>query len=221
MPNVRAQPRSRTRRSRGGRLASVFAVPALLAALVVGAAAPAAADAEAPNEVQAAYEVEFLQEMIAHHHMAVMMGEMCLARSAELRPDLVDLCQDIVDAQHHEIMQMHEWLAAWYGITDFHPDMDPAMEEMMERMAAMPAEEFTRHFLEHMIVHHLGALQPARQCAGRAHHDDLGALCAGMVEMQTAEIAVMQEWLCAWFGECRFQAHRRAAQQARMHAGHR
>jgi len=151
--------------------------------------------------------------MTVHHHMAVMMSEVCVERSSELRESLVELCRGIVDAQMREISMMQSWLGEWYGITDFDPHalMDPAMMEMHDRMRAMPAAAFERMFLEEMIVHHAAALQPARQCRGKAAHQELKSLCADIVRVQVAEIATMRQWLCEWFGVCHYHVdpHRR------------
>lgn len=196
----------------------VAAVMAALAALlfaVGGRAVSAEAAAPAPNDTKAAYEITFLKEMIAHHHMAVMMTQVCIARSAELRPELVDMCRQIDTAQQGEISMMQWWLGQWYGITGYNPheEMGPEMMEMIEAMQAMSPAEFERFFLEDMIVHHAGALQPARQCQGKATHGELKQLCSDIVRVQVGEIEMMRQWLCEWFGDCSFHIdpHRRRA----------
>lgn len=84
---------------------------------------------------------------------------------------------------------------------------------MLDMMRAMPAAEFERAFLEDIVVHHSGALQPARQCKGKADHPQLEELCRDNVEVQVAEIDQMRAWRCAWFGECNYHVdpHRRRA----------
>ena len=53
--------------------------------------APAAvADAPASSEQTARFEVDFLTGMIDHHHMAVMMSQMCLEKA--VHDDLVAAC---------------------------------------------------------------------------------------------------------------------------------
>ena len=53
----------------------------------------------------------FLQEMIPHHQMAVMMAQMLLSGSN--RPEMKQLGEDIITAQEAEIEQMRSWLAEW------------------------------------------------------------------------------------------------------------
>lgn len=196
------------------RLAAALAAAALVAVLSGGVASPVGAQEGAPNRTIAAYEVKFLEEMAHHHHMAVMMSMVCVERAAELRPELAALCREIIATQNRETAMMLSWLRSWYGISySPHEDMGPEMMEMMEDMRAMSPAEFERFFVEDMIVHHAAALQPARQCQGKAYHEELASLCRDIVEVQVGEIDLMREWLCQWFGECNFHIdpHRRRA----------
>ena len=57
------------------------------------------------------FDEAFLQEMIPHHQMAVMMAQMLLSGSN--RPEMKQLGDDIITAQESEIEQMRSWLAEW------------------------------------------------------------------------------------------------------------
>ena len=57
------------------------------------------------------FDEAFLQEMIPHHQMAVMMARMLL--SGTNRPEMKQLGQDIITAQEKEIDQMRSWLKEW------------------------------------------------------------------------------------------------------------
>lgn len=50
--------------------------------------------------------------MIRHHRAAVREGERCIDRA--YHEDLVELCEDIVEAQTAEIALMRGWLSEWY-----------------------------------------------------------------------------------------------------------
>ncbi len=54
------------------------------------------------------FDTAFLEEMIPHHQMAVMMAQMLL--SGTNRPEMKQLAQDIIEAQEAEIEQMRSWL---------------------------------------------------------------------------------------------------------------
>jgi uncharacterized protein (DUF305 family) len=158
------------------------------------------ASTSAPSPSQARYEIDFMEDMIDHHHMAIMMAELCVEKAvhAELR----ELCTQIIAAQQAEIIQMQSWLQTWYGIT-YQPQMKPGDMKMMERMAAMTGAEFEIAFMEMMIKHHSKAVKEGEHCLDRAYHPELRTLCQDIVQTQTAEIALMQSWLCSWYGICR------------------
>ncbi len=195
------------------RLCAALITTAVITLTLLGPS-PAQAAPRGPNRTQADYEITFMKEMIAHHHMAVMMSEVCVERQ-DIRPELRELCRQILVTQNREISMMQSWLRQWYGI-DYQPheDMDhEEMARMLAEMRAMSPAEFERFFLEDMIVHHAGALQPARQCKGKAFHSELEALCRDIIRVQVDEIELMRRWLCEWFGECNFHIdpHRRRA----------
>jgi len=62
----------------------------------------------APEE----FDREFIEQMIPHHEMAVMMAEM-LQASTE-RQEMETLADQIITSQSREIQMMRSWLAAWY-----------------------------------------------------------------------------------------------------------
>jgi uncharacterized protein (DUF305 family) len=59
------------------------------------------------------FDRAFLEEMIPHHRMAVMMSRM--AGSATSRPQMRELTQTISDVQRREIEQMEDWHREWFG----------------------------------------------------------------------------------------------------------
>lgn len=57
------------------------------------------------------FDRAFIEEMIPHHQMAVMMANMLLASTD--RPEMKKLAEDIITAQTKEINEMREWAKAW------------------------------------------------------------------------------------------------------------
>jgi uncharacterized protein (DUF305 family) len=55
----------------------------------------------------------FLQDMVGHHMMAVMMSMRLLALGPD-HDEVADLAETIRDEQHAEIWQMREWLREWF-----------------------------------------------------------------------------------------------------------
>ena len=62
------------------------------------------------------FEIMFLTMMIAHHHGATKVANLCAGHAEHA--ELTDLCAVIHDAQAQEIAQMRAWLCDWYGICD-------------------------------------------------------------------------------------------------------
>jgi uncharacterized protein (DUF305 family) len=58
------------------------------------------------------FDKAFIEEMIPHHQMAVMMANML--KNSTQREEMKKLAQDIITAQTKEINQMREWYDKWY-----------------------------------------------------------------------------------------------------------
>lgn len=58
------------------------------------------------------FDKAFLEQMIAHHEMAVMMAKGVLNSE---HPEIRELANSIIKVQTAEIEQMKKWLAEWYG----------------------------------------------------------------------------------------------------------
>ena len=72
-------------------------------------------DDEADMEVHQAasvFDKEFIEQMIPHHQMGVMMARMVLSRTD--RPEIEELARSIIRTQTDEIEQMRAWYRAWY-----------------------------------------------------------------------------------------------------------
>lgn len=180
---------------RFNRLVIVFT---LLAAMVAAFVSPALADAPAPDKQTTKYEIKFMESMIDHHAMAVMMAEMCTMKA--IHPELLSLCQNIIATQSAEIERMQMWLQNWYGIT-YEPKMMGEMEGQMMRDSA----QFEEWFMKRMISHHATAIKKAQDCLEKAYHSELLSLCQNIIVTQSQEIDTMQAWLCEWYEVCDFR----------------
>ena len=141
-----------------------------------------------------------MQDMIDHHAMAVMMAMLCEDRA--VHPELLALCEQIVVAQSAEIQEMQGWLEDWYGV-EYEPEMTKGMQRQMAKLAELEGAEFEIAFMEMMIRHHQTAVREGTRCVDRAYHQDLIELCEGIVATQTAEIALMRDWVCDWYDVCK------------------
>ena len=64
-------------------------------------------------ETAADFDKAFIEDMIPHHQMAVMMAQMLQATTD--RPEMEQLAKNIINAQTLEINAMREWYRQWYG----------------------------------------------------------------------------------------------------------
>ena len=82
--------------------------------------------------------------------------------------------------------------------------MSQGMQQQLDRMSHMPGPEFEMEFMKSMIRHHWKAVVRSAGCIDGAYHSELVAMCAEIVEMQTAEITQLRTWLCEWYGICNY-----------------
>lgn len=110
------------------KLSFVFSLLAIVA-LVFSAAV---VSADEPLEGRAGRaEIRFLEGMIDHHQMAVDMATDCVAKATT--QSVVDVCQNVIDAQTAEIETMQTWLMEWYNIQY----VSMPMSTLTEAMAGM------------------------------------------------------------------------------------
>ncbi|HJT70794.1 MAG TPA: DUF305 domain-containing protein [Terriglobales bacterium] len=159
-------------------------------------ALPVAASAPAPTQQQSKFEIRFMENMIDHHMMAVMMSQICLQKA--VHPELQPMCQSIITTQSAQIQTMQSWLAQWYGVT-YSPQTSNAR---MEKLMKLNGAEFEIEFMQEMIEHHADAIRESTDCLLKAYHKELRDLCQNIITAQAAEINTMRTWLCQWYGEC-------------------
>jgi|SRR3989344_2490673 len=63
-------------------------------------------------ETSKPFDKAFIEEMIPHHQMAVMMAQML--SNATNRSEMKELTENIISAQTKEINQMRNWYRSWY-----------------------------------------------------------------------------------------------------------
>ena len=153
----------------------------------------------APNAAAQAYDLQFLDTMIAHHEGAVEMG-----KAAEMKtqnPELKRFAAQIVTDQTREIAQMKRWREQWFagkpsalnmemtGMADSMKGMD------MTKMNTASGKAFDDEFVNQMTPHHMGAIVMAREALTKAEHAEIKALANQIIQAQEAEMRQMAKWL--------------------------
>ncbi|TQO22612.1 DUF305 family protein family protein [Paramicrobacterium agarici] len=122
------------------------------------------------------------------------MSDMLLAKDG-VDPEVVQLAQDIKEAQGPEIETMNSWLDAWGVNTDMQMEHGMMSDAAMAKLDAATGEEASALFLEQMIEHHEGAVSMAEDELDQGNNPDALALAQKIIDDQTAEIASMQDLL--------------------------
>jgi uncharacterized protein (DUF305 family) len=63
-------------------------------------------------ENAADFDKAFIEAMIPHHQLAIMMAQML--KSGTNRPEMLTLANNIIDSQSKEITNMQGWYKSWY-----------------------------------------------------------------------------------------------------------
>ena len=158
------------------------------------------------------FDLRFLDGMTPHHEGAVVMAQEALQKSQ--RPEIKKLAQDIIDAQQKEIAQMKEWRAAWYPNASATPmmystemgHMMPMSEEMKSSMMmnvnlGTADDQFDLRFINAMLPHHEGAVTMAKEALQKSDRPEIKKLAQDIISSQQQEIAQMQQWRKAWYGQ--------------------
>jgi uncharacterized protein (DUF305 family) len=170
----------------------------LAAALVLGAGCMDSDDhggdtSEGVQPVVVDNDLEFIDAMVPHHEMAVMMADMVLKKGSDAH--VKEMAQTMKDAQASEIAELKATRKRLSG-SDEVPEMhDPHMDEDMDAMMASSGAALDRMFLEHMIPHHAGAIQIAHNALPNLEEANLKAMAMKIVDDQAEEIGMIHDML--------------------------
>lgn len=167
-------------------------------------------------------DVQFMKDMIVHHHQAVQMA--ALVKDRTNRQPIVDVAKRIDASQADEMKFMRKWLSdrgqtapnpaagemmhmqhAMPAMTpasamqgDTAAAMGMATPEQMAALSAAKGPQFDRQFLERMITHHQGAVTMAEALLkrpGAAYDPVLFEFVNDVINDQKAEIKRMNTLL--------------------------
>lgn len=180
---------------------------ALCLSLGLGTALPAIAGEPAPDGHTARFEINFMEDMIDHHTMAIEMSALCQART--VHAELMEFCTNVVTAQQQERQKMQSWLADWYDVTK-EPQLTEQEQAELTHLAMLSGAEFERNYLKRIIPHHFIAVMDSAECQVRVFHGELRDICRDAVVMQAQEIDTTRDWLCEWHDICALDMRRSA-----------
>ena len=151
-------------------------------------------------------DVDFMQDMIVHHHQAVMMSK--LAPQSTNNQTILDLAGRIDVSQKDEISFMQGWLkeleeqipdpTAEHSEHTHHSMIGMATPEQMTQLAESKSTEFDRLFLTLMIDHHDGAIKMVEELKdqpGSTYDPVLNEFVSDITNDQAVEIERMNTLL--------------------------
>ena len=151
-------------------------------------------------------DVDFMQDMIIHHHQALLMA--MLAAPSTNNQAILDLAGRIDVSQADEISFMQDWLGereeqvpdptAEHSEHTHHNMMGMATPEQMTQLAESKSTDFDRLFLQLMITHHDGAIKMVkelREQPGSTYDPLLNEFASDVTNDQAVEIERMNALL--------------------------
>jgi uncharacterized protein (DUF305 family) len=137
-------------------------------------------------------DIAFAELMIPHHELAIEMSEIALLNTTN--PEVLQLAQEIKDAQSPEIELMKSWDGVKASTHAGHTMEGMLSEGELNDLRAAKGQEFDRLFLQEMIKHHEGAIGMA-QDVETSMNKVVADLSATIIKAQQLEIAAMKEML--------------------------
>jgi uncharacterized protein (DUF305 family) len=144
------------------------------------------------NSEYSSDDIAFAEQMIPHHEQAIEMSEIALLNTTN--PDVLQLAQEIKDAQSPEIELMKSWTGVKASTHAGHLMDGMLSESEISDLRQANGKEFDLLFLQGMIKHHQGAIQMAQEVA-TSKNKDVANLSAAIIAAQKLEIDTMNELL--------------------------
>ena len=151
-------------------------------------------------------DVDFMQDMIIHHHQALVMSR--LAAQSTNNQAILDLAGRIDVSQKDEISLMQSWLqkreeqvpdpTSEHSEHTHHTMIGMATPEQMTQLAESKSTDFDRLFLTLMIDHHDGAIkmvEELREQPGSTYDPILNEFVSDITNDQAVEIERMNALL--------------------------
>ena len=150
------------------------------------------ATATQSNSEYSSDDIAFAEQMIPHHEQAIEMAEIALINTTN--PEVLQLAQEIKNAQSPEIELMKNWTGVKASTHAGHAMDGMLSESQLSELRQAKGKEFDLLFLQGMIKHHEGAIEMAQEVAN-SMNKDVTNLSAAIIQAQQLEITKINELL--------------------------
>jgi uncharacterized protein (DUF305 family) len=144
------------------------------------------------NSEYSADDIAFAEMMIPHHEQAIEMSEIALSNTTN--PEVLQLAQEIRDAQSPEIELMMSWTGSKGSNHAGHMMDGMLSQDELSDLRQAKNKNFDLLFLKGMIRHHEGAIEMAQDVADSGNKE-VADLSASIITAQESEISKMNELL--------------------------
>ena len=164
----------------------------LLLAIISALVLTGCATSSQSGSEYSADDINFAEMMIPHHEQAIEMSEIALLNTTN--PEVLQLAQEIKDAQSPEIELMMSWAGVKVSTHAGHIMDGMLSEDELNALREATGAEFDRLFLQGMIKHHQGAIEMAMDVKN-SNSMVVADLSAAIIKQQEIEITRMEELL--------------------------
>jgi uncharacterized protein (DUF305 family) len=144
------------------------------------------------NSKYSADDITFAEQMIPHHEQAIEMSEIALLNTTN--PGVLQLAQEIKDAQSPEIEIMKSWDGVKASTHSVHLMDGMLSEGEISDLRDAKGNKFDLLFFRGMIKHHEGAIAMA-QVVMNSKNKAVADLAASIINAQELEISTIKELL--------------------------
>ena len=150
------------------------------------------ATSEQSNSEFSPSDINFAEMMIPHHEQAIEMSDIAFKNTTN--PEVLQLAQEIKDAQAPEIELMKTWTGVEGSSHTGHMMDGMLSESELADLREAKGKEFDLLFLRGMIKHHEGAISMAQDVVA-SKNKAVAKLSANVIKTQKMEISKMKEIL--------------------------
>lgn len=141
------------------------------------------------NSEYSSADISFAEQMIPHHEQAIEMSD--LARLNTSNPKVLELAEQIKNAQSPEIELMKSWTGVRASTHSGHMNDGMLSEDELTDLRNAKDKAFDQLFFEGMIRHHEGAIKMAQDVID-SKNKEVAALATSIIKAQELEIAAMK-----------------------------
>lgn len=154
---------------------------------------------DAPWRAAENRDLIYLTQTLNHENFADKVLLLCATRT--VHEDLESMCGDMRSSLEDSREQLQGWLIQWYG-RGHSPELSVDQLAELASLEALADGEFEREFLRSVIRIHEDALKAMSPCRDGAEHEELMDYCDQQNDAWETRLALLQNWLCDWYGEC-------------------